>query len=321
MSNLTTNHDIINDALFRAGEPVDSSSDFYVQAVSDYNRVHQSMCSGGSELLPDANENWWWMRKASPGVITLQPSFNGTAAVVNNSANVTLSATYATSLAKAFFYAPNSGGDIYRVLSHVAGTAAVVLDSVWTDVTNAALTVRAVQLEYDLASDVHAIFGAMKGNRSGIYRVDGCELEQLEDEYPVQLLSAGQPKLFAMVGEQRVRFSHYPGDLVTDLLRLEYDYKVVATDLADDANTPLVPREYRRLLSDFLLYFIYMSKNDDRATQVLNTAQAGLMAMVKENRKRLMKMGAMFGALIPRQDQLNTFRRTPRTTSGLLLPL
>src|SRR5712664_21796 len=317
MANLTTNHDLIADALFRAGEPTDGTSDFYQQSIINYNRVYQSLCSGGMELAKDVDETWWWLRKPTPGVLTLQPAFLGSASVTFNSNAVVLSNPPAYSMAKWYFYIQNTFGDVFRVTAHTGGSGVVTLDSPYTGATNAAAAVRIIQLEYDLASDLRSIIGPMSIN-SDDFQIDGCELDSFLGRYPSFTVQQGPPELFAMVGEQRVRFSHYPGDTGDLIFRVEYNYLVVPADLADDANVPLVPREYRRVLSDYTTMWILNEKNDPRAGAMGQSAASALTAMARENRRRLTKMGHKFGQLFSRQDQL--VRRIPQSTSGFYYP-
>lgn len=320
MANLTTNSDIINDALFRAGEPINGTSEFLAQTISDYNRTYLAICRGGSELLPDAQENWWWLRSANPGVITLQPAQSLTALVTFNSSSITLSSAPSVSLAGWFLQATDQSGDTYRILAHTAGTTGVTIDSAYTGATNAAVNLKAVKLEYSLAGDCRSVFGPMRGYRGATFHIHGVELEELEIRYPPARAAAGSPQLFAMVQEQVVRFSHYPGDTAADTQRLDYDYFVIPSDVGNDSGQPLIPRLWRTVLSDFTTYWLFVNKNDSRAQDALSMAQAGLLAMVKENRKRLGKLGSGFGAITPRLDQVGPFGRIPRSTSGFLFP-
>lgn len=319
MANLTTNRDIIADALFRAGEATDTSSDFYAQAVSDYNRVYQALCSGGMELDPTIDEAWWWLRSEQPGVLILQPAFTGTGSVAFNSNMVTLTNPPIYSMLDWFFFVPGDKGDVYRVASHTAGDVTLILDSVYTSPDNASAFVKAIQLEYDLNNDVRSILGPMTTGQGSDLGINGCELETLLSDYPTHLINAKVPDVFAMVGEQRVRFSSYPGDTSDLLIRVEYDYLIIPADLADDTGSPLVPRLYRRVLSDYLCMWIMANKNDPRSQGMAVSAAQGLKAMAAENRRRLIKMGENFGKLIPRHDRYRPWR-SPRSVSGYIFP-
>jgi hypothetical protein len=315
VANLTTNQDIVNNALFNAGEPQNSNSDFFAQALIYLNRGYRAICSGGAELSPDLNEDWYWLRKATPGILTLQPATAPTAAVTLNSQAVTLSATVSPSLVGQFFNIPGDGGDYYIISAHTSGTAAVTLDSPYTGSTNAAATARIAPLEYQLASDVEKVLGPMRVQRSGT-EINGVDLGELSRRFPLNTVGRGTPELYAMVGEQRVRFSHYPGDTSADLLRVEYDYKIRPPDLAYDTNEPLIPKEYRRVLSDYVTTFILLDKEDAKKDVYAQMVSGGLLGMAKNNRRNQEGQGRRFGQIEPRQDQVKRFGRVPRSTSG-----
>jgi hypothetical protein len=318
MANLRTNADILDYALDNADEPTDSSSDFYTKAKVHYNRVHREICNGGASLNPELDETWYWMRKASPGVITLQPMLILTANVTFNSSAVTLSANLTPSIKDWFFSVPGDNGDVYRVAAHTSGTTGVTLDSVYTGTTGVAVEVHAVQLIYDLATDCKEVIGAMRGPREED-KIEGMDLESLMDEFPLTRITTGVPKAYAIVQSKKVRFSGYPGDLASDLIRIEYEYMIEPTDLDDDSGEPLVPLEHRQVLADYLTYYIMKDKNDNRMEGQGSLAQAGLIAMAEENRRRLARQGSgKFGQISPRWPK-GARRGLLRTTSGHII--
>ena len=139
MANYTYSADLINSALFLAGESTDGLSDFQDRALELLNRSYRAIWMGGTEIDPTLNEEWWWLRKSTPGVITLLPREEHTASVTNNSASITFSATIADSKVGWHFRAEDTA-DVFRISTHVAGTAAATLDSVFTGTTNAAVS-------------------------------------------------------------------------------------------------------------------------------------------------------------------------------------
>ena len=328
MANLTTNHDIICDALFMTGELLDitsspNTSDYYNQAIVLLNRAHRAICSGSFELTPKIQHDWWWLRKSTPGVLTLQPAVNaGTVSVTKNNTAITFSTTpqingVNVSCAGMIFSVTGGNGDVYRISSHTSGTTTAVLDSVYTDTTNAAAGYRAIQLIYTLASDVEQVLGPMRAFQpSETGNISGCSLEEMLSDYPLNRVTFGVPKRYAMVSEQRVQFSHYAGDN-SELIRIEYDYKAMPTDLADDTNEPLLPRDHRRILTDYIQGYIFAAKSDDRAGAALASCKAGMEGMADVQINKMAGQGAIFGQIIPRQGQVR--REVLRTTSGLVI--
>ena len=75
-------------------------------------------------------------------------------------------------------------------------------------------------------------------------------------------------------------------------MRVEYDYIKRPAALANTPlEEPLVPLEHRHVIADLALAYLFMDKNDSRAAQVLQLAQAGLVTMAGENRARLSTIG------------------------------
>jgi hypothetical protein len=92
------------------------------------------------------------------------------------------------------------------------------------------------------------------------------------------------------------------------------------TDLADDTNTPAVPREYRYILADWALSFLYAAKDDIKAGDSAALAQRGLRSMSKENRRRMVRQsGGAYAKIQPRLNQVHRMMRPLRTESGLLI--
>lgn len=318
MANYTTNQDLVEDVLGRSGELVDGSSPYNTIALRYINRAFQALWTGGSELDPDIHEVWWWLRAAMPGTIVLNPLIDTfTASVANNSDMATLSAISATDLTGRVI--KFAGDDYFRISAHGAGSAVIQLDSVYTGVTAAASECQIFQLEYNLISNLMAIISPMRCYREGRSSVTGTELNALDEEFPITNLGPGVPRKFAMVDTRRVRFSHYGGVSAAELIRLDYDYYAIPTDIENDLQECVVPREYRRMMCDYALFFLFSDKNDDRAGPIGQLAKASFQAMVKENRARKYRMQNKMGSISPREGFPGTREGPLRTSSGLII--
>lgn len=64
---------LVADVLFRAGEPVDGNSEFEATALAYLNRAYFGLALGGGEFLPGMHEQWSWLFKRPPGILTLVP--------------------------------------------------------------------------------------------------------------------------------------------------------------------------------------------------------------------------------------------------------
>lgn len=322
MANYQFSQDLVNDVLFRAGEGTDGTSDFQAVALQYLNRAYQALVNGGSEIDPDVQEDWWWARKHPPGVINVLAAIEtGTVSVTNNSASITFSSAPAASVA-GYFFRVKDQPDIYRIATHTAASTSATLDAVYTGPTNAAGTYRLMKLEYDLPSDLIRIISPMRISQGWEDEVEGVELSAMEREWPLRDIEGGSPTQFAMVTEMKLRFNKYGPVVGTtpNMIRVEYDYIYRPADLTNSGSEePIIPRQYRRLLSDIAVVFLYVDKNDDRASAVSSVAKQGLQAMAREQRRRMTNYGRSMGKIITRQDKRYSAKRPLRTDSGVII--
>lgn len=321
MANYTTSQDLVNDILFRAGENTDGTSDFAAAALAYLNRAYQALIMGGSEVDPELNEDWWWARKHPPGILNLVPSEeSGTVSVTNNDVNITFSVSHVPAFDH-YFFKVDDHPDIFRVSIHLGGTTAI-LDSVYTGPTGTGKSYKLMKLEYDLASDAIKIVSPMRIYQGGYSEIDGVELASLERDWPLSEVQSGPPTQFAFITESKIRFNTYgPKDGITpNLVRVEYDYTYRPADLTNSASEePIVPRQYRKLLADIALTFLFVDKNDDRAQGASTIAKRGLQAMANEQRSRMINYSRHTGFISPRPSQSGRLRKPLRTDSGFII--
>lgn len=320
MANYTTSQDLVNDILVRGHELADGTSDFDSDVVTYLNRAYLGMIRGGSELDPDIDEAWWWLRADDQGVLTLNPVIDtGTVSVTNNSATITFSSAPTPSVAGRHFKVDDHA-DVFIISAHTATETGATLESVYTGATDTAASFKVFQLDYTLASDVLHLSQPMTAFQDGQHKIIGIDLPELTTRWPRNEASSGVPKNFSMITDQAVRFSHFGGTSSTDLIKIDYEYMKLPSDLADDTNNPIVPREYRYILADWALAFLFARKDDAKAGDVAAIAQRGLRAMAKENRRRMIRQsGGAFGKIHPRLNQVQRMMRPLRTESGLII--
>lgn len=328
MANYTTSADIIDDALERVGEKTDGTSDFNSLALTFLNRIYHQICAGGTAIAPEINENWWWLYKRPPRAINLTAVVTtGTVSVTQNSTSITFSSGPSASAAN-WHLKIDGKREVYRISSHTAGATAATLDTAYTDATNTAANYKLFQLEYNLvATDIFRLVSPFRvfKQQAAPHRHDGriniVSPEELDIYYPIRDVTQGTPVAAAPIlesdGSIIVRFSHYVGELT----RVEFDYLVIPTDLTDDASsTPLVPRMYRHLLADGVVWLLGQIKGDSIADAGGLMLKNGLMAMAKENQVRWQNISGDFGRIFPRAEETNTMRPgTVRTSSGMVL--
>lgn len=195
---------------------------------------------------------WLCLRKYPPGALALlAPITNLTISAVAGTTAVTLSATYASSLAD-YIVIPSGADYIMRITAHTAGQAALTVDAVPEDIA-AGTACTIVKIEYDLNSDtgifVDSCFWTVDGQRIPVVKED-----YLRENYPQVPQQAWPAKCAARVAKTRVRFSSYP----EARKRLEYPYSYEPSDpsgattlvLDEHLRPPLGHRSLALLLQD-----------------------------------------------------------------------
>ena len=323
MSNYLYTSDIKADALWRADEPTDGTSDFDSKVMDYINRAYQAVWEGGSEIVPDVREDWIWLYKK--GILTHTPAFNlGTITVTKNSTALTFSQVPVDAQSNAIsvqgWYLMGIGAlDAMVIASHTSGQTNATLDSPWT-VASGSYSFQCFNLEYDLNSDVMELMSPM-WVRTTIQsfpwdpaKVAGMDLEAIRTMWPLDRIVAGVPSAFALIADRRIRFNTYP----VDLLRVEYDYKMQPADLTNGAQEqPLIPYRFRRILADLACFYLQTDKNDSRAALNFKLGENMLRAMQRDNRNRRMAQDQTYGQIYPRVARMN--RMMPFRTSGGLI--
>jgi len=286
MANLTTNEDIINDALFRASEEIDGTSDLDARALIYYNRAYRELYMGGQSFDPTINETWWWM-KAEASLILDSKITTGSVNVANNSTTVTFSTTptpTSDSNVTNWFFKVDGQADFYKISSIV--TTAGILDSVYTGETAATATYTLFKLDYDLTSSAIKIIGKMVSYQDSEHTIEGMALSEMDQKFPLALVRSGVPSKFAMVDENTIRFNYWGPDNEGDILRIDYDFLELPSDLANDTGTPLVPLQYRHVLSDMTLFYLLADKDETKQEAAGLQSRQGIRSMAQENRAR-----------------------------------
>lgn len=315
---LITARDLKKDVLFRAGENTAGVSSYDAKVIDYLNRVYTTLANGASEFLPEYVDDWWWMRARA--VLVLAPTFTGgSVAVVRGATNAMLSVPPPFSLA-GYRLRVDGSPDILRIASHTASVGGITLDAEFTGETSIASTFVTMKTTYTLSAAVAGVISPMIAFRGQNPQIMGTTPERMDALFPISSTQTGAPMMFAMEGDQTVRFSH--GGLTDGTsMRVEYRYRPTVDLLTDsDLSSPIVPVQYRHLLADMALTYVMTDKNDDRAAVAAGSAKAGLLAMVRENRRRLARISTEVGTIRPRGGQ-GAFSNTGpvRTDSGLII--
>lgn len=305
--------DLLEDVLFRAGEPSGGTSDFAAQTLRYLNRAQTAIALGGAEFDNTLQEDWWWLRKSPPGVLTLDPVYTtGTITVTNGSPTVTFSVAPVASKAT-WLLSVGEHPDIFRVSTHTAGALSATLDSPYTGPSLAGQPFRLMHVEYDVASDLMRIVSPLRVNRA-----QGLSMSTIpvfsdltaftQWEAAPQSTAGGVADSAVMVDENTIRFNRYGSTEANDYVRVEYDYLVRPPLLTNAPNEePVVPLQWRRLVADGALFFLYMDKNDNRTDGVGLLLIKGLKAMARENHHKQAAANGEMGRIRPRQDDLGAW--------------
>lgn len=310
-----TGRDLKKDILFRAGEP-EGSTTWGSTAIDYVNRTYRALAMGASEFLPENVEDWWWLRGRD--VLNLDPVIDeGSANVTKDNDTVVLSDAPSKSV-EGWRFKVDNHPEIYKVESHAAGTTLLTLDGEYTGNSDTAAGYKLMRTDYDLVSEVAGLISPMQVFYRR-YEIIGMTPERFDHLFPLAKLRAGVPVAFALEDERTVRFSH-GGRLDGQAVRVEYKYRPVIDDIEDSTSSkPLVPLQYRHILADMALAYVLMDKNDDRANAAAATARGGLMAMVRENKRRIAKMDVDAGVIFPRGKTPTTDEGPIRTNAGLII--
>lgn len=355
MANFATLADVVEYALFRAGEFTTGQlgdGDFYNgtdggPVLGYINDTLEGLLLGsplgllGESGQPLAAIDWWWARKRPNGVLHLRgPVSAGTVSVTKGSTALTFSDLLAEGSAIIGQFIIGEGviggavdvsgwririGDsqyLPRIVTvdTSGNNTTAVLDEPWPDesVTNGTFVV--FKLEYDLADDFLRFTGEPTLSTYP-YRFPVLDEATLDMTYPIAAMSGGLPRMAALIAPKVIRLSHYPPDLE----RIEYPYiglpePFTVADLTNGRDL-ILPPHYRRILGLGAAYYVTYDKADTKAGDLKNEFAAVLRAMVQEHNRHQRKMSKNFGAYQYRLGQVKGFGITGplRTSSGLII--
>lgn len=355
MARFETINDLIEHALFRAGEFTAGSladGDFYNgtdggPVLGYINDCLEGLLLGsplgliGENGMPLPGIDWWWSRKSPPGVLTIEEAIStGTVSVTQGQDVVTFSTLLASGSAIVGTFIVGSGivggsmdltgwririGDS-RYLPRIVSTdlsgavTTVTLDAPWPDTTQTDRSYSVFQLEYDLADDFLR-FTAEPTLSADPWSCPVVDIGAMEREFPISSTQGGTPHLAALIAPQRIRLSHYR----LDPDRVEYNYiflppKFTIPD-TDPTQDLILPPHYRRILALGAAYYICYDKADNKAGDLQREFYGLYRAMVSEHNRHQRKMSTGFGRINYRLGQVRGLpgQGPLRTASGLII--
>lgn len=311
MANYENAKDLKEEVLRHSGELTDGTSEYDETVMIFLNRAYLAILSGAADLGLDIGQPWAWAKKRHASTMVIQPMVRAyTTTATFNSDAITFNTVIPYSV-KNYYISFDDHADVYRVASHVAGTAVATLDSVYIGDSGAAFGTRLMKLDYQLDPGILRLVGPMSTSRNSDVNWDG-KIEMIDQstfnrDYPMGVRE-GCPDRFTQVFKDNgmrptVRFNRIPASGEKPI-RIEYDSIPVPESLTDDeASIPVVPRDHRATLDYYATYYLLMDKNDSRAAEYRELARAGMMALVRASKVEKANTNSNYGRLISRSDQ------------------
>lgn len=287
---------LIRDVLFRAGEPLDSVSDFYEAAVGYLNRAELTLAAGGQEFEPSVQEAWRWHRSPNPGVLVFQPPWKATVTCTRGSLTATYAGTPPRDIAGEMFTSSLTAWP--EVINAVNGTLS--WDAPWVD-PDGIYEGEFWRLNYDLMPDVLRVLDPMRilqtSYSSRVYEISSVDRLQMDRHWPIRQVGAGVPEAYAVIGPRTMRLNRS----VRDFTRAEYDFMLTPPVLYDDPDSvPREPIEYRYTLADMALYYLLCDKDDNRRDNVGTQARNRIISMRDREKAIEAQTASHYGKIFPR---------------------
>jgi hypothetical protein len=288
--------------------------------------------------------DWKWLRKyptyafnTTPAVIGSSSSIPlnqgeqiGTAAVTYGSSTITLSiaSTLLSGNLRWRFKplnqaqgVPNPPITIPRV-SGYGGGISVTMDTAWPQESQTFSDFAFFQHEYPLPSDFVRFCespwvqgGSSYSLRPG--RLSVGDSEQVEDQWPIELVSYGPPSAAARVQDNLIAMNRF--DTFSYRVEFSYIYTPPALSVGDIVpQEPVVPLRFRHIISLGAAMLIMHDKNDARMDSLSSEFREVLTQMGQEYRKEMQSGSELNGRMLFRAGT-NRRRGILRSASGLPL--
>lgn len=306
-SYLQTTNDLRIDALFRAGEPQSSSSQFWTKSLVYLNRVQRDLVIGGGISVGqplsrasgfyawvgnDAVTDFFWARRLGRFNTTAGQS-NLTVTATQGSTAITLSAAPTVNISDWRIQIAK-----LRTLPRIAGGAgtAWVLDGEWPEDTQTTAACDIFKPDYDLPADFVRFSAPVYGHGSFARTIPVSTRETQFEEWPWANVVQGQPYKAFRIGDQKIALNSWD----TKAYRFEFDYIAIPADLQEDS-IPIIPMAHRSLLSTGAAMMILVDKNDERAQNLASEYREQVHRMVQAHNRSLTGGSSDFGVFKTRE--------------------
>jgi len=229
-----------------------------------------------------ALQDWPWLIKT--GILqTVADITTLTASVDAGGTTVTLSDTYASSLADDYMIKfPDISEDWYNITAHTAGTDELTIAPAFVD-TDALAAGDCIirKVYYSLAADVDRLIGMHQAHTDVSLKAMSL---QNYDKYLPDPTETGTPEYFAYVGldsSKYHRITLYP--VPSEIINIPYRYYQRIVELSDDADVPLIPDPWHQaIVFVALASFGHPYIDDDRVVVAKQRADRVLASMMEQ---------------------------------------
>lgn len=321
MALFTNTQDLVADALWRANEPTDGSSEYHARCLEYLNAIQHGLVLGGglgvrdlasaSGLYAYIHEvginDWWWARKRGALVTARAYVAKGTVQADDTTVSVQefegVGADFeAEDFEEADFITLATPGDLsgyelsidgYPTIYRVAGSNSdtLTLDQPWIHNSVTDGTIRLYNLEIPLPPDFIRFASPPRIRQGGGYFP--ISLTALEDLFTEPLgLDSGQPDRAALLAPLVLRLNRYDQK---QRHIIEVEYVALPPDLLAPTDEPLLPRPHRRVLSTGAASCIMFDKNDAKSKTLASEFKEFVAVMSAEHRAQLVRGSKLFG--------------------------
>lgn len=278
----------------------------------------QKMVLAGGDFLnvnPDGRPKredvvFKFARSSTPKSLVLRPSItNATVSINRASTTLTFDAPPdSTNSVANFFIRIQNEPTLYFISAHAANATTATIEGGYVGAANVtSTTCELIPLRYDVgSSDVLRLISPIQSFSDEINSdqiISIVDKDEMYRAYPPSQIFAGFPELACLVkenlGTYTLQMSSYP----LDLALLEVDYIPIPSTIG--ANTdPILPTQFRPILSYLACYFIGLRNNDNRTQGWLKNAQDIFRDLVQWDQNNIASSDAMYSRVM-----ISGFRR------------
>lgn len=296
-----------------------STTDTETRLLGRLNEAYLDLVAGGGILNDTIRGHqspkpfiFSWAVSQTPLIFnTESPVTSLTATVNQGSTSLTLSSTYATSLA-GWFIRVNNRHEAYRISAHTAGTAAVTLDGAYVEDNASAQSCEIFKLDYTIGSDILLpTNGLINYNQDAVVPL----LPKSEADKTSVVRNAGQgfpTRAFIVKNDGvnksvTIRFDAY----TENPERFEFPYVPFPSLLVSGSVDPILPARHNVVLVDHAASLEYDLRDSDSAARYRARAVERFRVMKSEDRQFTAYNDPNFAKVIgwsQEMDSLKSFR-------------